>query len=219
MAIDPRKKQKQLEKKAARRKAVHAARKTTHVGGMWSSAKQLAVIESSPIHECLMPAGLFEIGIGNVIVSRKLPSGDIGASFFLVDVFCLGVKNAFFQVMTETEYLRQVGRLGGEEELGSVDPSCARKLVENAKGYAKQIGFDPHPDYRSARKIFGDIDAAICPTDFTFGKDGMPFFVSGPNDTPAKCRKIIGTLSRRFGPDGFHFLMVGAEEPTGSSPK
>jgi len=209
MAIDPRKKQKQLEKKAARRKAVHAARKTTHAGVIWSTAKQLAVAVSSPIHECLVPEGLFEIGIGNVIFSRKLPSGDIGASFFLVDVYCLGVKNAFFQVMTETAYQHRVGRLDGEERLGSVDPSCVRKLVESAEGYAKQIGFDPHPDYRSARKIFGDIDAAICPTDFTFGKDGMPFFVSGPNDTPAKCKKIMDTLSRRFGPDGFHYI-VGA---------
>ncbi|MFZ0928039.1 MAG: hypothetical protein WAN11_05545 [Syntrophobacteraceae bacterium] len=65
MAIDPGKKQKQLEKKAARSKAVHAARKTAHGGGTWSSTKQLAVAGNSPIHECLVPAGLFEIGIGN----------------------------------------------------------------------------------------------------------------------------------------------------------
>ncbi len=218
MAINPRKRQKQLEKKAGKRKALQAARKAAHGGSIWSSTKQLAVAGNSPIHECLVPEGLFKIGIGNVIVSRKLPNGDIGVSFFLVDVYCLGVKNAFFQVTTETEYLRTVGRIGGEEKLVSVEPSYARKLVEKAEGYAKQAGFDPHPDYRSARKIFGDIDAAICPTDFTFGKDGMPFFVSGPNDTPAKCRKIMDTLSRRFGPDGFHFQMVGTEEPTESQP-
>ncbi len=117
--------------------------------------------------------------------------------------------------MSETEYLRKVGKLGGHEKLGTVNPSCARKLVENAEAYAKQIGFDPHPDYRLARKIFGDIDAAICPTDFTFGKDGMPFFVSGPHDTPAKCKKIMDTLSRCCGPDGFHYIIgVGAGGPT-----
>jgi hypothetical protein len=213
MAIDPRKRQKQLEKKAAKRKAVQSARKTAQAGGAGSPSKQLAVVKNFPIHECLVPEGLFEIGIGNVIFSRKLPNGDIGTSFFLVDVYCLGVKNAFFQVMTGTEYLSNVRKFAGTEKLESVAPSCARKLVENAEADAKQIGFDPHPDYRSARKIFGDIDASVCATDFTFGKDGKPFFMPGLNDTPAECRNIIDTLSRRFGPDGFHFLWAGAEEP------
>ncbi len=218
MAVDPRKRQKQLEKKAARRKAVQSARKAAHAGGTWPSTKQLAVAGNSPIYECLVPERLFEVGIGNVIVSRKLPNGDIGASFFLIDAYCLGVKSAFFQVMSATEYSRKKGRLGEVEKLGRVDPSCARKLVESSEAYAKQIGFDPHPDYRLARKIFGDIDAAICPTDFTFGKDGMPFFMSGPNDTPAKCKKIMDTLSRRFGPDGFHFTQVVSEESTELQP-
>lgn len=209
MAIDQKKRQKQLEKKAAKRKAVQAARKDAHPGGFLSPARQLAVAGNSPIHECLVPERLFEVGIGNVIVSRKLPSGDIGVSFFLLDVYCLGVKDAFFQIMSEIEYLRKLLTLGDHEKFGRVDPSCARKLVENAEAYAKQIGFDPHPDYRLARRIFGDVDAGACLTGFQFGKDGKPFFVSGPKDTPARCRKIMHTLLKRFGPEGFHYLIQG----------
>jgi hypothetical protein len=44
-----------------------------------------------------------------------------------------------------------------------------------------------------------------------FGKDGKPFFMSGPYDTPARCRRIIDTLTRRCGPEGFHYTVaVGA---------
>ena len=207
MAIDPRKRQKQLEKKTSKRKAVQAARKDTHAGGISSSARQIVVAGISPILECLMPEGLFEVGIGNVIVSRKMPNGDIGASFFLVDVYCLGIKFAFFQTMPGTEYVRKLASLGRHETFTRMHPTCARKLVEDAEAYAGEIGFDPHPDYQLARKIFGDVDAGECQTEFTFGKDGKPFFIAGPKDTPARCNKIMDILLKRFGPDGFHYMM------------
>lgn len=152
------------------------------------------------------------MGIGNVIVSRKLPRDDLGVSVFLIDVYCLGVKDALFRVISELEYPRIVKRFKGMEVFQKTDPACARKLVEEAEAYGKQIGFDPHPDYKSARKIFGDIDASLCPSDFIFGKDGMPFFCSGPNDSPAKCRRIIDTLSKHFGPDGFHWTIGAGPE-------
>lgn len=222
MAIDPKKRQKKLEKKAAKRKAVQVAKKDTHTGGVLSSARQLAVAGLSPIYECLMPERLFEVGIGNVIVSRKMANGDIGASFFLVDVYCLGVKFAFFQTMSNTEYVHKLASLGWHETFTKIHPACARKLVENSAAYAKEIGFDPDPDYHVARKIFGDVDAGECPTEFTFGKDGKPFFISGPKDTPARCKKIMNILLRRFGPEGFDYLMplemVSSEEDAGIQP-
>ncbi len=206
MAIDPRRRQKQLQKKAAKRKAVRAAKRDTHAGGFLSSEKQLLIAASSPIFECLMPEKLFELGIGNVIVSRKMQNGDIGASFFLVDVYCLGIKFAFFQTMSEMEYVRKVESLSEYETFKKMEPACVRKLIEDAEAYAGDIGFSPDPDYRIARKIFGEIDASECSTEFTFGKDGKPLFFAGPNDPPAKCKKIMDTLLKRFGPEGFHYL-------------
>ena len=63
-----------------------------------------ASYSNQPIYECLVPDGLFEIGLGNVIVSRKAPKGNIAVSAFVVDVFCLGVKNAFFRILSEFDY-------------------------------------------------------------------------------------------------------------------
>jgi hypothetical protein len=84
-----------------------------------------------------------------------------------------------------------------------------RKLVEEAEAYARDLGFPPHPDYQRARQIFGDLDVTACPTQYVFGKDGKPCFMSGPYDTPAKCRRILDTLTRRCGPEGFHFMLAG----------
>ncbi len=210
MALGPRSRQKKLEKKAAKRKAVHAKKKASHAEGI-SLLKQIELASKSPIHECLAPETIFETGIGHVIVSRELPNGDIAAGFFLVDVYCLGIKSAFFQVMPESEFRRKVGGVSSVDKLGEVDPSFARKLLEGAEAYAAQIGLEPHPDYRLAEKIFGDIDAAACPAEFTFGYNDKPLFMQGPHDTPAKCRKIMDTLSGRLGPDGFDYILSWKE--------
>ena len=67
----------------------------------------------------------------------------------------------------------------------------------------------PHVDYPPAGALFGDIDAGVCRTEYEFGKDGKPLYVSGPYDTPAKIRKIMRTLTEKVGEGNFDF-MVGA---------
>src|SRR5215467_8568659 len=209
MALDARKRQQKLAKKAAKRKAVVATKKSLgEAGGLVSHTRQIMPNASTPIHECLIPDNLFELGIGNVIVSRKLPNGFIGAAFFLVDVFCLGIKDVFYDVLSPVEYDYRVSDLQ-QETFRAIDPTCARKLVEGAEAYARDLGFPPHADYPRARQIFGDLDATACATHYVFGRDGKPFCMSGPYDTPAKCRRIIDTLTRRCGPEGFHFVMAG----------
>jgi hypothetical protein len=94
-----------------------------------------------------------------------------------------------------------------------IHPTYARKLVEGAEAYARELGFGPHPDYQLAKRIFADIDATACPTSFSFGKDGKPFFIVGPNDSPKKVKKILDTLTKCCGPDGFRYLVgVGEAE-------
>ena len=111
MAIDEKRRQKKLARKAAKRKKALAARKPEYSGGGGYSAERLmAMAAASPIHECLMPAGLFDLGMGSVVVSRKMPDGEIGFGVFLVDVFCLGVKDAFFSVRPQGEYESFTGR-------------------------------------------------------------------------------------------------------------
>ena len=213
MALDPRKRQKKLAKKAAKRKAAVAAKKATGgPSGLLVGAGQVALAASAPVHQCLMPQELFETGMGTVIVSRALPNGRIGASFFLLDVFCLGVKSAHFMAMSHEEYDHRLSIIEQQETLTATSPACARKVVEQAEAYARDLGFAPHPDYQLAKRIMGDTDAAACPTSFTFGKDGKPFFIAGPSDTPARIEKIMATLTKRCGPDGFHYMVgMGGE--------
>ena len=84
--------------------------------------------------------------------------------------------------------------------------TCAKKLLDGVVDYAKELGFNPHPDYKNAKEIFGDIDASVCPVKYIYGKDGKPFYMNGPYESPADVHKIINTLTEKCGVNGFNTL-------------
>jgi hypothetical protein len=210
MSLDEKKRQKKLAKKAAKRKAKLSDRKDSHISGS-AGTQDIALALNSPVHECIIPEGLFEVGIGNILISRKMPGGKVAFSIFLLDVYCLGVKNAYFFIMSQSEYDDKIKSIKQNADFESLSPECVRKLVESAEAYARALGFNPHPDYHTARNIFGDIDAEKCPMQFEFGKDGRPLFISGPNDSHAKCMKIMETLTKSCGPGKFQY-MIGVNQ-------
>jgi hypothetical protein len=171
---------------------------------MW----QLAQMAQAPIHECLVPEGLFEQGIGNLAFSRMLPDGQIALAVFLLDVFCLGVKNAFLTIVAKDVYGERRRHWSGPENLKPMPPACFRKLVEGGVAYAGELGFSPHADYAEACRIFGEVDPAACQTKFEYGREGKPFYISGPNETPAQAQRIVEQLGRRLGADNFDWLLA-----------
>ena len=177
------------------------------VRGTLATASEVNLAAAAPVHETLVPSNLFEQGLGNLVFSRALPDGRIAMAVFLLDMYCLGAKNAFIAVVGRSEYGLRLSRWSGER-LQPVQPACFRKLVEGGVEYARELGFNPHPDYALASKIFGDVRSADCPTRFVYGHDGKPLYISGPNESPDQVRAIIEQLERRLGAGNFDFLVL-----------
>ncbi len=161
-----------------------------------------ASVAHRPIHDSLVAKNLFETGIGMAALARALPNGDVALAAFLVDVYCLGVKDAFYRVVSPDQFAEFVQRF----DFDHIHPSCLRKLVEGVVAYARDHGFPPHPDYTGAAALFGTTEATACPVRYTYGKEGKPLYVSGPDDTPAQSQRIMEALTRRLDPKGFHFV-------------
>ena len=181
--------------------------KTQTTGPTWSRAMERDLPFISPVHECLIPDTLFEKGLGNLYFTRLMPDGRISAGIFLVDIFCLGVKDAFLTIVEKYQYESQLKNRPGQEQFVPTSPACFRKLVEGAVAYARDLGFEPHRDYAEARQIFGDQETASCTQEFEYGHEGKPLYISGPNESPARSKAIVEHLRQRKGEDGFHFLM------------
>jgi hypothetical protein len=163
---------------------------------------------NAPVYQCLMPEGLFELGIGHVVVARKSSGGRIGAGFFLVDVFCLGVKDTFFTVLSEDQFQATLQRVATNERLVPLQPACARNLIEGAVQYARNLGIAPNSDYKLTQKVLLNLDGGEkCSTNFQFGKDGQPLYVAGPNDSSARQRQILNLLTKKCGANGFHYIL------------
>jgi hypothetical protein len=197
-----RKRQKKLERKNAKRKEkkhVIAREQSTGMAG------RIAATTRFPVEDALISVSFYDQGIGQVLLSRSLPEGSIAIASFLVDRYCLGVKDAFGHIITRSEYEDKF--LNGKLDFRRMTPPDIRKLVDSAVEYARSLGFAPHSDYHKAYPIFGDINAAESTEEFEFGKDGKPFYVAGPHDGAARIGQILGTLRERFGEGGFHYMV------------
>jgi hypothetical protein len=203
MVMDEKRRQKKLARKAAKRKRNLAAKRGEFPG----KERLIAFAADKPLHECLIPRVLYEQGIGNVVISRKMPNGDIAAAFFLVDIYCLGVKNCFFTIIPPGVYAQRIANSVQKEGAEFAMPACAVKLIIGAVSYAEGLGLHPHMDYFSVKGFFGSIDPTTCPKEFEFGKDGKPFYIVGPNETQEDSEKIMAALTRKVGSDGFHYMV------------
>ena len=213
MALRRRKVQLKMAKKSSKRKKRKVTiRREAALSGITNRLATAQALQA-PLYECWERKGLFETdaGIGTVVVTRKTPGNQILMAAFLVDIFCLGVKDAHCMLLSENEYRFRLQQIENHQELSEVHPACAKKLVEGAEIYAESLGFSPHRDYGFAKRIFGDIKENQCPRSFTFGRDGKPMYLAGPNDNAQFRKKVMNTLTTRLGENGFHYLMPLSE--------
>jgi hypothetical protein len=195
--------------KAVRRKR-RAAIKDQHAGNAASAGRSHRWARG-PIHSCLIQGGLFERGLGMVMLARKIGTGEVAMAGFLVDVYCRGVKDVVLQRTGLQEFEFFLAEMGIAAPWEPVDPSYARKLLREAAKYAESLGFRPHRDFIAGEALFGEISADACDTLFRFGHDGKPCYIASPNESQAKIRKTLERLRRRLGDGGFTYVVPADE--------
>jgi len=210
MARSEAKRQKRLAKQKAKRNQKRREIKQTKQMGL---AEQLARFESAPVVDSLVNSFFEQQGIANLLISRKSANGEFAVASFLVDPYCMGVKDGYGKVMAPGEYTKHLEQYR-QRDVRPIDPPSLKRLVEDALAYAHSLGLSPHPDFRKIRPILNGIDSADAEEIFEMGKDGKPFFFAGPGQSPQDCRRILTILENHCGPDGYDYMipMDGFEE-------
>ena len=142
-------------------------------------------------------------GLVTVVVGRAERRGRVTLCSFLVDVFCLGVKNTVGpQTLSDGKVRDRLYDLYGgyDDPPRSAPLDLARHLVHGAVGYARALGFEPHKEFAHVVPYLGPAPDACR---IRFGKDGLPFYISGPHDDP---RAVLGTLERTVGSGNYHYF-------------
>jgi len=145
-------------------------------------------------------------GLIGVLVAREAGRERVSVCAWLVDVYCLGVKNDLGpQVVHRSELPRIVHdffAVFGERPLAA-PLELAQQLVLGAVEYARGLGFEPatEADFGATRGHLGSWEGAGV---IGFGRDGKPFFVAGPNDDAAR---VVRQLERAVGAGNFDYVL------------
>jgi hypothetical protein len=142
-------------------------------------------------------------GLVSVLVTRQERYGRVGVCGWLVDVWCLGVKDVVGPRVTDERRAAECTRsyfAAYQAPPLQAPAELARHLVFGAVAYARSLGFEPAPGFQATAGHLGPWAGLSV---IGFGRHGKPFFVQGPHDNAAA---ILTTLERSVGPDNFHFV-------------
>lgn len=159
-----------------------------------------------PFFECLINERWTFEGMASLLISRRMPSGKIIVGFYLVDIYCLGVKDSGFKFAIEQyEYRDFISHFSANERIIiPCDLSLAHDIIYGAIDYADELGFKPHPSFALTEYILDPdlIDNRI--DEIEFGHNGKPLYTKGPGDNSAK---ILATLRRVVGEGNFEYIL------------
>ncbi len=113
-----------------------------------------------------------------------------------------------FRSVEAEEFALFLDTMAISSPLTPVDPAYARKLLRDLAAWAKTIGFEPHPDFATVEHVLGDVNSDDSDVVFQFGRDGKPFYIPGPFDSPSLTRLRLEHLRKRFGDQGFDFVVA-----------
>jgi hypothetical protein len=199
MAISQNQRLRKAAAKAAKRKTVVAERLAKERQALRISKPRHVDLANSPIAECMLTTGIEAVGIGTLVVARKLPLGRYGVAAFLLDLWCIGVKDAFFHVDDSDDFEAMRDQLGVTSE--PIEPARARLLLQDAVSFGAANGIPAPIEYDDVARLLGDVEPAGEP--FEFGDPGRPHYVVGLDDSPAFIALVTAKLTAKFGPNGF----------------
>jgi hypothetical protein len=124
--------------------------------------------------------GRTDEGIGTLMVLGHITSGSYAMAGFLIDFWCVGLKDAFGQKqIARAEFDQQImpqWRTGGET-IGKIEPEAARRLIAGAIRFSHQNGFRLPEHWDRYAAILGDL-GDIAKADLSeFGVDGKLRYV------------------------------------------
>jgi len=156
-----------------------------------------------PVKECWIIKDCQEIGKTTAMIIKTMPNGKIFMVGFLLDLWCLGVKDAYVGINADEETIKKL-----LEEMSKAGPGIesisyedARSMVFGCLKYAESIGFAPHAEWSKIKYAIEPERSFV--DKFKFGYvDGKPFYAQGPFDEQEldvkKIKKHVLTLGGRW---------------------
>jgi hypothetical protein len=208
---DEKKKRQKALKRRTERKQVHrqarAAKPTT-------ALVHIHQARNYPIEGCWTQPDWKEHGLAVVVIARLQPDGNLVFGNYLVDTYCLGLKDTYCNADVPPGQFRRdyLPKIFPADPPVDISPALAHEIIYGGIEYAAQFGFHPHADFRLSRYILDPPDLHPRTGEVEFGHDGKPLYVEGPHDNT---NAILRQLARTAGEGNFDYLVQVAGPPAG----
>jgi len=205
MTINQKRTQKALLKKRRKDKERRKKRARFSDSSEYSNTVRLIKnAKSYPLHECLIDKEWQDRGLAQILLSRRQPNNKLIFGVYLVDIFCLGLKNTFCNAnISLEEYQRLKLETFRETVLVPCPPENICKIIFGAIEYAERLGFNPQKDFDLSQFVLKELPINESDLTLEFGNDGKPLYIAGPDDD---FNTIIKTLKKNVGEDNFDFI-------------
>ena len=163
-----------------------------------------------PIGDCLINEDWRDSGFAMITVTREHINGNITHGAYLVDLYCLGVKECFWMFNQPPEAFREfMNKQVRGNEFGLRNKKTSYPLVHNiiygAEAFAGDLGFKPHKSFELARYLIEEDDERIKLIDIEFGYKGKPLYISVQENQTEKNR-VFAHLEKTVGSGNFNFI-------------
>lgn len=168
------------------------------------------VMRTLPVDKCYVNPDWESQGMAHVIVVRRRPDNKFAFVCYLVDTFCLGVKDAFYRTRVEEFELADIidnfkHRIGLEE----CSYAVAHNLVLGAVEFAEEGGIEPCREWDLTQYGLDEDSDDIELIEYDYGRDGKHFLNT---QTRTEGAKYLPILRQHLG-DNFDFEFEVDKEP------
>lgn len=204
MARSEARRQKQLARKKANRSAKRAVRQRERSR---STTDQMSA-PGAQIADCLLARrDLVEQGIASAMCSVRRRTGELGVAVYLIDRWCLQVKDVFGRIMPAGVYADWLDDFRKKTGAKPVAPATLRRLIDDAVAFARSCGQPPHLAFAKYQGVLARVDPAQAQETFEMGHGGRPHFFAGPDDDTERCALVMSRLRRSVGEGNFDFTV------------
>lgn len=152
------------------------------------------------IGKCYM-TDLTEYGLGHVIVTRNHTGGKVSMADYLVDIYCLGVKDSFYRIRMEDYEVEDI-----VDQLDAKECSYheAHNWVYGSIAFAEEAGIEPDKSFGLTQYMLEEDNDEIPLIEYEYGKDGKHFLVAHSRQ---EANKYLPLLEKNLGEGNYDFIV------------
>lgn len=136
-------------------------------------------------------------GLGIIVVAREHTGGNVTFGTYLVDKFCLGVKDTTYRFrMDAYDFEDYLDSMNGMTEISEISYEEAHNIIYGAVEFAREAGIEPHKNFSLTQYILEEDTEDVPLIEYEYGKDGKHYLFV---DSQLEASKYLPTLRKNLG--------------------